>query len=213
LSTTIGLIVRSKIVTKLLKNMVLKGIQKHLWMDSRGKANMKENRGFSLVELSMLLAMIALLTAFSVPVLTDSMKSMRLVSEARSIATTMTYAKLSAITKMTPYRLTFNITGNEWRLERYNRSTLSWELQKTVNKLEDGVANSQIAFKPSSSPSPAVEFGTTSSNTITFNSRGTPDEQDSIVYLSNNNQDYAVSVSLPGKIQLWKKVNNQWAAQ
>jgi Tfp pilus assembly protein FimT len=193
--------------------MVLKGIHRHLWVDSRGKTNMKENKGFSMVELSMLLAMIALLTAFSVPVLTDSMKSMRLVSEARSIATTLTYAKLSAITKMNPHRLTFNIAGNEWKLERYNRSTLSWELQNTVNKLEDGVANSQIAFKTSSSPSPATEFGTTSSNIITFNSRGTPDEQDSIIYLSNDDQDYAVSVSLPGKIQLWKKVNNQWAAQ
>ena len=176
------------------------------------EANLKKDKtGFSVVELCIVLAVTVILAAISLPMLTSSMHSMQLVSDARSIATTMTYAKLSAASQMTWYRISFNLSGNDWRLEKRNRSTLEFELQNSANGLSGGVANSGIAFRTTSTTNPPG-FLTTSSNTITFTSRGTPQEGASIIYLSNNDEDYAVSVSLSGNIQVWRYRDNQWCS-
>jgi Tfp pilus assembly protein FimT len=175
------------------------------------KVYMKNNGGFSMVELCVLLAMTAVLGALSLPVLTSSMHSMQLVSDARSIATTMTYAKLSAISQMTHYRMTLDLDDNEWFLEKWNRSTGEFELQQATNELSRGVANSGIVFKSNSAAAP-TGFPTDSSTTITFNSRGMPDGV-GIIYLSGDDEDFAVSASLSGKIQVWRYRNDQWVSQ
>jgi Tfp pilus assembly protein FimT len=176
------------------------------------KSNLKENdKGFSLVELSVLLAMTAILAALSLPMLTSSMHDMQLISDARSIATTMTYAKLSATSQMTHYRLSFDLDNNEWLLEKWNRSTDEFELQQATNDLSRGLANSGISFKANSGTAP-TGFPTDSSTAVTFNSRGVPDGV-AIIYLSNDDEDFAVSASLSGKIQIWRYRDNQWISQ
>jgi prepilin-type N-terminal cleavage/methylation domain-containing protein len=177
------------------------------------KVNLKKNeQGFSFVELSAVLAITAIMAAFSLPMLSSSMRDMQLASDAKSIATTMTYAKMSATSKMTRYRLSFNLAHNQWNLAKFNRSNLSFELQQAINGLSNGIAHSGIAFKSNSSSSPSG-FPHTSSSTITFNSRGIPVEGISIVYISNADADYAVSTSLSGKVQVWRYQNNQWIPQ
>jgi len=182
------------------------------------EGNLKKNsRGFSLIELSILLAMTAILAAFSIPMLTSAMRSMQLISDARNIATTMTYAKTRAASQMTHYKLTFKLSTNEWYLERYDRDTDKFELEDAKNWLSNAVSNSGITFKTSSSSNPDG-FPPTSSGKITFNSRGlsiddTGSVTTSIVYLSNDDLDYAVSVSLTGKVQIWKHADDQWLPQ
>jgi Tfp pilus assembly protein FimT len=176
------------------------------------KGNVKSEKGFSLVELSMLLAMTALLAALSIPMLTSSMRDMQLVSDARNIATTMTYAKLSATSQMTHYRTSFDLDGNEWKLEKWNRSSNAFELQQAINSLSNGVSNSGIAFKTNSGTAPSG-FPTASSTEITFNSRGIPIGGVGIIYLSNEDEDFAVSASLSGKIQIWRYRDSQWISQ
>ena len=57
---------------------------------------LKIDRGFSLVELLIMMAMMAVLAAFSVPMLTSSMRDMRMMADAKNIATTVNYARMSA---------------------------------------------------------------------------------------------------------------------
>jgi prepilin-type N-terminal cleavage/methylation domain-containing protein len=173
------------------------------------KFGIKGARGFSMIELSMVLGLIAVTTAFSVPMLTNSMRSMQLISDARSIATTMTYARMSATSQMTRYQLNFDLGNNTWNLQKRNRNTGNYEIQQAVNGLSNGIAHSGIAFRTTSSTAP-TGFPTTSSTSITFNSRGIPNGI-AIVYLSNNEMNYAVSVSLAGKVQVWRFQNEQWA--
>lgn len=178
------------------------------------KANLKrDNKGFSLVELTLLVAMTACLAAFSIPMLTSSMHSMQLASDARNIATTMTYAKLSATSQFTQYKMTFDVTGTQWRMERRNMNTGDFELQQDVKQLSRGVANSEITFKSSSGTAPRDGYPTESSQTITFDPRGVPLQGMSVIYLTDNVDDYAVSVSLSGKVELWRYFNDQWITQ
>lgn len=178
----------------------------------------EKEKGFSLAELAIMVSMMAIVMSFSIPKVSSAMRNMQLAADARNISATLRYAKLSATAQMTRYRLTFDLAGNSWSLERFNRDTNVFELQLDVNKLSSGIAHSGIAFKNSSSSAPDG-FPTTSSAFIEFNSRGIPINgtgvpvADNIVYLSGNNSDYAVSVSLAGKVQLWKCHDGQWAAQ
>ena len=165
------------------------------------------NRGFSLVELTMVLGLTAVAAAFAVPILTESVRGMQLASDAKKISTTMSYAKLSATAQMTSYRLSFDLDSNQWRLLKRNGNG-EFELQETVKDLSEGVDNSGIAFKATSDSAPEG-YPTSSSTSITFNARGLPDGI-GVVYLSNEDGDYAVSISLAGRVQVWKLNNNQW---
>jgi Tfp pilus assembly protein FimT len=178
--------------------------------------HLKENdKGFSLVELSVLLGAMAILAAMAIPMLSSSMRSMQLASDARSVASTMTYAKLSAASLTTRCRLTFDIDNSQWKLERRNPATGNYELQDAINQLSRGIAHSGIIFKSNSSSAPPG-FPNNSSTVITFSSRGTliePTEGIGIVYLSDDANDYAITSSTSGKVQIWRYRDSQWVAQ
>ncbi len=186
------------------------------------KVNLKENdKGFTFVELCIVVVTMAIMAAWGIPQLSSAMRSMKIASDARSIATTMTYAKLNAASMTTRCRVLIDLDRNEWQLQRRNPSSGAWELQQAVNQLR--VGGSGIAFKRTSSTAPplfhgdgAPSFPTDSSTTFTFSSRGTLIEPSSgmgIIYISNNNEDYAVSVSVSGKAQIWRYRSSQWVEQ
>jgi prepilin-type N-terminal cleavage/methylation domain-containing protein len=168
----------------------------------------RNKRGFSLVELSVMLSIAAVMAAITIPMLTSSMRSMQLASDTRKIASAMSYAKLSAVSQMTRHQLIFNIYGNQWSLFKWNRDNNSYELQQDVNQLSLGTGNSGISFRSASGTAPDG-FLTTSSTTITFDARGIPNDR-AIIYLSNEEMDYAISVSLSGKVQIWSYRDYAW---
>lgn len=172
------------------------------------KLGIRDTRGFSMIELGMVLLLTASLAAMSIPILSASMRNMQLLSDARNIATTMAYAKLNATSQMTRCQLTFDLANKQWSLRKLNKTTGQYEIHQSINSLSNGIANSGIAFKTSSASAPSGFPGTTST-AITFNSRGFPNGM-GIIYLSNSSTDLAVSVSLAGKVQIWRHENNQW---
>ncbi len=183
------------------------------------KMNWKHNQsGFSLVELSVVMGMMAVVAAFSVPMITSSLDSIKLVSDVRSIATTMNYAKQNAMSQMTHYQVAFGLTDSTWSVKK-QISGGSFVVQDVPNALACGLASSNIAFRATTSSSaPAGFTQTSSSSTIEFNSRGVPVDTSgqitpAIVYLGNSEHDFAVSVALSGKVQIWKSLNGQWVAQ
>ncbi len=178
---------------------------------------MKRNRGFSLVELTMILAILAIVAGLSVPVLSSSMRNWRLAGDARNIVTALTYAKLTAASQMTRSQLTFDLSGNTWSVMKFNRSTNNYDLQGSINRLSDGLANSGIGFKSSSTSAPSG-YPTASSTSITINSRGiaidgSGNPTTHSVFLSDAGTDYVVTVSLAGRVQLWRNQNGSWMPQ
>jgi Tfp pilus assembly protein FimT len=174
----------------------------------------KDNQGFSMVEFSLAIATMAILAGLAIPRLSSSMRDMQLIADARKIATTLSYAKLSAASQMAHYRVSFDLNNNQWALLKLNRSSGNFEAQGSTNRLSMGVSASGIAFKAHSDSAPAG-FSADSSATITFNSRGipVPNEGAGIVYISGQTNNYAVTVSLSGKVQLLRFKNNQWVSQ
>lgn len=139
-------------------------------------------------------------------------------ADCRSIAAALTYARLSATSQLTHYQLSFDLGGNKWSVQKLNRATGNLDLQGALNTLSSGLASSGIAFRAASASAPAG-FPTTSSASITFNSRGIPTNgagiptTDNVVYISGAGNDYAVTVSLAGKVQLWRNRSGQWLPQ
>jgi Tfp pilus assembly protein FimT len=178
----------------------------------------KGDRGFTLTELTFIVGLCGLAMALSVPVLSTSLRTWQLNADARNIVTTLTYAKLRATSQMTRYQLMFDLTGNNWSLQKYNRSTASFELEGATNSLSSGMAHSGISLQSTSGSAPSG-FPTDSSAFIRFNSRGIPIDAagvptiSNVVYLSDGRTDYAVTVSLTGKVQLWKYKSSQWVSQ
>ncbi len=170
------------------------------------------SRGFSLIELAMLLAIVGIMAGFSIPVLNSTLQDVRLIGDARNIATGLTYAKLSAVSQTTRCRLSFDLGNNQWSTTKLNRTSGSYEAQGSANWLTNGGSPTGAVFNTSSSSSPSG-FPTSSSTTITFNSRGIPIEGPSVIYVSNSGSNYAVTVSLSGKVQVLRLRQNQWVPQ
>ena len=174
--------------------------------------------GYSLIELLVLLAMIAILSGFAIPILSSSMRDMQLTADTRNIASSLNYARLKATSLMTPYQIQFDLDNNQWSVWKFDRATSSFqpEPMQDTNELSRGMASSGINFVATSSSHPGT-FPTSSSTTVTFNTRGMPvngttPTADNIVYISRDNADYAITVSITGKVQIWKMKDSHWEA-
>jgi len=173
---------------------------------------MRENRGFSLVEFAIVIAVMSLMAALAVPMVASSMRSLQLNADARNIASALTVARMKATSQMTRYQLVFDVDANQWRMQKFNKTSGNYEDDGAVTTLSSGVAHSGIAFQAQSDSAP-TGFVEQSSSFIRFNSRGLPVDGDggsSAIYLSNGETNYAVTVSLAGKVQLWKNEDGQW---
>jgi prepilin-type N-terminal cleavage/methylation domain-containing protein len=184
---------------------------------SRGSS---ESRGFSVVELLIVLAMAGILSAFAIPTLSSAMRDMQLASDARSISSALTVARIKATTMMTPYRVRFDLDENKWSLEKYDSSSSSYAVEQDTNELSTGMAGSGITFGKNGGTGVVAGYPSSSSTAITFNTRGIPVDgsgqptSDNIVYVSKPDADYAVTVSLTGKVAVWKKDESQgWVDQ
>lgn len=176
------------------------------------------DEGFSLAEVVLIVAVLFVVTGISIPLVSNSVRGLQLSSDARQIASALSYAKMAATSKMTRYQLTFNVGGNHWHLQRYNRSTGNFEAEGASSHLSQGLSGSGIALHSTSSSAPSG-FPTTSSSFIRFNSRGVPVNSagvptgNNVIYLSGGGTKFAVTVSLVGKVQLWKHQDSQWVTQ
>ena len=174
--------------------------------------------GLSLVEIMIVLALFASLSAIAVPMISSSMRNMQLAADAQNISTTLSSARLSAKSSMIPHRIVFDLNNNEWCLEKFNRTSGNFELQRDVYQLSSGLTGSGITFVANSASAPGI-FPPKSSRTITFNTHGIPVDinnvptSNNIIYLSKSDTDYAISVTLTGKVQVWKNNKEQWEAQ
>jgi len=172
--------------------------------------------GFSMAELMMVMAIMMVVTAIGLPSLTRMQASYRISSDGRAITQALSLAKMRAGAIFTHERLNFDLSNNRYVMEKYDKSSGQFLSDGTSQSLSTGVS---FGFGSITTPA-GSQTSIQQSSTITFNSRGIPINNsgqptaDFAVYFSDTaGAYYAVTVSLGGRIQIWKHSGTAWVAQ
>ena len=91
-------------------------IKHHMMKDSQRRTTSNAEGGFSLMEIMVVLAIIAVLSSISMPVLRGFAQTRRLKTSARAIGDTLGFARDMAITEKNTHLVVFDIDGNRYWL-------------------------------------------------------------------------------------------------
>ena len=182
--------------------------------------NLGNESGFSLTEVTLVVGLLLLFSALSIPILSSSFRAWQARSDAQNISTVLLSAKFRAVSRANRYRVAFDVANNSWTLERYDNAGGSWVAEGSPMQLSSGLYHSGIQLQASSSSAP-TGFPTASSTSIIFSTRGIPIDPanswrptaNNVVYLSGDQANYAVTVSMAGRVQLWSLNGSTWVSQ
>ncbi|MBI1911896.1 MAG: GspH/FimT family pseudopilin [Deltaproteobacteria bacterium] len=117
----------------------------------------KNSKGFSLVELLVVLALMGAIFAIGIPAIVSQMSHLRLTRSVREVSSELQAARLKAIARNTKYRVDFTQgSPDTYRLATWNTGTGAWEndATRTTMSLESGInistpnANFMVVFYP-----------------------------------------------------------------
>jgi len=165
---------------------------------------LKMQKGFSLVELMVVVAIIAIIGVIAVPTIVTTLPGYTLKNAAREVCSNMRKARSLAIKQNTNVMVVFYPGNNTYR---YGTMTV---------KLDRGVVfgAGDAASGPGGAALPGTGIGFTN-NTITFTGRGiVPNWTSQFVYIHNNRGlTYAVGASAAGNIDMWRWEGGTWDNQ
>jgi prepilin-type N-terminal cleavage/methylation domain-containing protein len=170
----------------------------------RNQMNKPTQRGFSMLELMFVVAIMAVIAAFAIPGYLTMRKSYRIAGDSRVLAGLVAEAKLRAAANFTHARVYANLNANTYRLEVWNKTSGCWQTDGDSNpctvagvspiqylsaSVTFGVGNVSSApanTEPALAQSPLCYMGYAgqTGNTVTiantacieFNSRGVPSD-------------------------------------
>jgi Tfp pilus assembly protein FimT len=87
----------------------------------------KRQRGVSLIEILVGVAILMTLLGFAVPSVTTVMRTYRISGDARSISVALNMARMRAAADYSHARVNVNLTGNTFRVEVWNKVGACWQ--------------------------------------------------------------------------------------
>jgi Tfp pilus assembly protein FimT len=195
---------------------------------SSGPRRLATSRGFTLLQLVVVIAVMGVLAGMAVPATSQLIGNLRLSGDARGLTNTISLTKLRAASHFTKARLFVDLSGKSYRIETWQKSPGAW-----VTEASDGLTylssngesysfgvvstpppNSQATI--AQSPACLTAAGATIGNTacVVFNSRGIPvtdvvggtggPTNVHALYLTDGTAVFGVTVSATSVIQLWR---------
>ena len=182
-----------------------------------------DSRGFSLIELLMVLAILGVLAAITVPMSGNTVRYLKLSGDARDLANATAVTKMRAAAKFTQARLYVDITGRTFYIQTLNKAANTWNTEGGETSLSSTVS---FGYGPITSAPPetqttigqALECLNTAptpapvANTacIIFNSRGIPVDTTGspigtdAIYVTDGTAVYGITVAATGFIRTWQ---------
>jgi prepilin-type N-terminal cleavage/methylation domain-containing protein len=183
-------------------------------------------RGFSLLELMMVVGISAVVAAIAIPMMSTTLGTYRIQGDARSLTNAVSLAKLRAASDFTKCRLLVDLDDKSFQVEVWDRVAGDWVDDRgptTLSSYDESFSFSPIATAPDGTQSTIGQApqcldkdGMAIGNTacIVFNSRGIPVLDTAgntgnptnayALYIADPTVVYAVTVSVTGVIQLWR---------
>ena len=106
-------------------------------------------RGFTITELMVVVAIMGVLTAAATPSLLRWLTSIRMESATQEIASTLQLARVKAITQNTSIRINFDTAANTYQIQQRDSANLTtWNNVEKAKKLPLGVTFVSITGNP-----------------------------------------------------------------
>lgn len=139
--------------------------------------------GFSLLELIVVIAIFAVLSAIALPTYQQLRPNIVLNSTARQIASDLRYAQQLAVTEQIVYSVVFNRVGNSYQIIKSSPQT-------TIRNVQ---------LKPQVSMQSITGL---TDNTVDFNAAGAASESGDIVVVNTNNRSITVEIKPSGYVKI-----------
>jgi prepilin-type N-terminal cleavage/methylation domain-containing protein len=185
----------------------------------------RTERGFSLIEILLVLAIMGVLAAMAVPMSGNAVKYIRISGDARNISNALAATKMRAAAKFTKARLFVDLSSNTYYIQTYDKTAGSWTTESGTTPLSTSVSfgfgsvgsppsDTQTAINQAgacyNTASPSVTIA--SSACVVFNSRGIPivgtssasPTGDDALYINDGTFVYGVTVAATGFIRTWR---------
>ncbi len=185
----------------------------------------RSERGFSLIEILLVLAIMAVLAAMAVPMSGNAVRYLRISGDARDIANALAVAKMRAAAKFTNARLIVDVSSNSYYIQTYDKTAGSWTTETGTTTLSPYVSFGfgSVSMPPSNTQTSIDQAGAcwntasppatiANSSCVVFNSRGIPitggttasPTGDYALYINDGTFVYGVTVAATGFIRTWR---------
>lgn len=140
-------------------------------------------KGFTIIELSVVIAVITLLAMITIPVLANYQRTAKLRNEARLFATNLRYAQQLAITEQDIYSVKLFISTNSYQIVN----------ESTNNIIKDVTLSSAVTIG---------EINSFTNDTIQFNPTGAAIETGNVALINAKNQTSTVEIKPSGYVEI-----------
>ncbi|MBZ5528572.1 MAG: prepilin-type N-terminal cleavage/methylation domain-containing protein [Acidobacteriia bacterium] len=189
---------------------------------------MKHQEGFSLIELLIVMLIILVIAAMSIPGFQAIQKYLRISGDARSLYSLAGQAKMQAASQFTHARLRMSLQKGTYWIEMWNKSTNQWQVLHGTQYFSTGVSagTGTIAAPPANTQNVLAQAPVCYANDpstlwwgyaldpsgdvcMEFNSRGVPVDYwgnptgNDALYITDGNSVYGLTVNAAGMVQGW----------